>query len=211
VVRPSEIHSYVYCPRQFFFSHYMGRAPGLFERLRLLLGSLYHAVAGFIDKMRGYSVEEPITVDLGRVVMRGRPDSYMIGDDGTAVIIERKSGRGPRRGAWASDVLQAAAYAFMVLRRGMASKARLRIEYLGGGGATYDLEYEHVSLVLKAVEDIVYVKAYGVLPAANRSEAKCRACPFRRECYLLDEGLDDIEGDLVETGEWVKKLRIREL
>ncbi len=198
VVRPSEIHEFVYCPRLFFFDTHLGRERTLRERLRLLLGRLYHALLGLPDRLRGRIVEETLEVDLGRVIIRGRPDAYSI-EDGLARVVERKSSRPPRRGVWSSDSAQALTYAFMLARlHGVEAEAS--VEY-PTRRARARLDEEKVYYILRLIDDIVLVKAYGIVPKALRSPGKCARCPFREVCEALDE---DLDVDVYEPGEWLE-------
>ncbi len=200
-VYPSEIHEYVYCPRMLFFTHYIGRRRTLRERIRLLLGRLFHLFKSIPDRMRGYHLEEGLQVELGGGVrLRGRPDSYTV-DNGEALVIERKSGRGPRRGAWLSDSSQAAAYGFMISRRFQVARTRLRVEYLAGARESL-LDEDKIAQILRIVDEIVLVKRWGIVPYANRTKAKCGKCPFKNLCLEVDEMLA-VEGDLYEPGEWL--------
>ena len=200
-VYPSEIHEYVYCPRLYFFTLYMGRRRGIRERIRLLLGSLFHLLKSVPDRMRGFQVEERIEVSIGGVRLRGRPDAYNIAGD-SVTVIERKSSRPPRRGVWLNDAAQASAYGLMLARReGSGRSVRLRIEYPTVARES-ELDSEKVALVLRVLDEIVLVKKYGVLPSPRPSPGKCSRCPFRLECQLLEE--EKPEGDLYEPGSWLE-------
>ena len=197
VIRPSEIHEFVYCPRLFFFDYFLGRKRGLKERLRLLLGRLYHAFLSIPDRLKGRLVEETLEVDLGKVLIRGRPDAYSL-EDGRALVVERKSSRPPRRGVWSSDSAQALTYAFMLARlHGVDVEAR--VEYPTKTAGTR-LDEEKINWIIRIIDDIVLVKAYGIVPKALKSPRKCNKCPFREICKALDDGLDV---DVYEPGEWL--------
>jgi len=203
VVTPSEVHEFAYCPRLYFFNVHVGRERGLRERLRLLLGRLYHAIFSLRDRAAGRSVEESIEVELGGgVVVRGRPDAFSV-EDGRVLVVERKSSRPPRSGAWMSDAAQASVYAFMLTMIYGAREARIRVEYPGASRETV-LDPERVALVSRLIDDIVAVKVHGIVPWAARSERKCSRCPFRRECEILDEV--DVDGELYEPGSWLAGL-----
>ncbi len=201
VVTPSELRTFIYCPRLYFFERHLGRERGLRERLRLLLGRLFHALKGSLDRLRGYRVEEPFEAELGGVVLRGRPDSYRLDGD-VLVVVERKSGRAPRRGVWESDLVQAAAYALGLRASGRASwsNARLVLEYRDARREV-ELGSEVVALLLRAIDDLILVKEYGIVPAARRSRGRCSRCPFRLLCEELDRALPLPEpGE--EPGSW---------
>lgn len=205
-VYPSEIHEYAYCPRYYFFKAHLGRRLGIRERLRLLLGRLFHAVKGVPDRLHGRVVEERIEVEVGsNIVLRGRPDSYEV-RGGEILVIERKSGRGPSRGVWISDSAQASAYAFMLARLLGARSASIRIEYLHGG-RTARLDEGKVSTLLRLIDEIVLVREHGVVPHAKRSPGKCVKCPFKDVCDQLDEGLGEA---IEEPGVWLEGAHVDE-
>ncbi|MEB3774900.1 MAG: CRISPR-associated protein Cas4 [Desulfurococcales archaeon] len=203
-IYPSEIHEYAYCPRQYFFKKYLKAEPGLTTRLRLLLGRLFHLVNGVMDRIRGMRVEETREAIIGDVRLRGRPDSYKIEDD-VIRLIERKSGRKPRRGAWISDVMQATAYTLILSQTANARSAVLEIHYRDGVRIV-KLNEDLISGLLKAIDEVAMVKQYGIVPKALRSERKCSKCPFREECTALDEDLGDTA--IYEPGEWLEKQRV---
>ena len=205
VVKPSEVHTYAYCPRLYFFEIHSGRHRGPRERLRMLLGAILHRVLGVALRLRGYRVEEPLSAELGGVRVVGRADAVRI-EDGAVSVVERKSGRAPRRGAWASDVLQAAVYAILALRAEGASRATLRLEYRNGS-RVYELGDDLVSAALRAVDEVVLVKYHGIVPYANRGPRRCARCPFRGPCEELDRGLEDV-GEVYEPGAWLGGLSL---
>ena len=194
VVYPSEIHKYAYCPRQYFFSLYMPLPAPLHRRIRMLLGRLYHAILGWISRLRGYTTEEHIERKIGNVILRGRPDAYKRSGD-VLEIIERKSGRGPKKGVWLSDMLQASAYGFM-LRSGR-ERVILRVEYRSGSRLS-ELDSDKIGLLFKIIDEIVMVKKYGIVPHPNRSPKRCAVCPYRDVCEELDRVL--ASEDLYEPG-----------
>lgn len=208
IVLPSELHSFVYCPRYYFFERFMPHKRTLAERLRLFLGRLFHIFHGLFDKFRGYNVENPIVVSIGKVKIVGRPDSYMIKNDYLEVI-ERKSGKAPRRGAWLSDVVQASTYAFALSfnsERDLSTK--IKIQYRNKT-VTYDFNSDLVNIVLKVIEDLILVKYYGILPAANKGK-RCEKCPFREFCTLLEEdpSLNELRENLLEPGGWIAHMKV---
>lgn len=206
IVYPSEIHQYVYCPRQYFFRiHYPLPVP-LLRRLRMLLGRIYHALKRLRDSARGYIAEDTVEARMGGVLLRGRPDAYRIGEDRVEVV-ERKSGRGPRRGVWLSDMLQAAAYGYVLYTKTGGRRVLLTVEYRSGA-RTAELTSERLALLAKAIDEIVMVKVYGIVPYANRSPARCSKCPYRSLCEALDRELDPGDGSLYEPGKWVAERKI---
>ncbi len=158
-------------------------------------------------RLRGFRVEEPLEVRLGNVVLRGRSDALAL-RGGAVHVVERKSGRAPRRVAWPSDILQAAAYGFMALRLGMASDALLDIRYRDAS-YTYRLDSETVSAVLRAVDDVVEIKYWGIVGYPRRSRGRCSRCPYRALCESLDRELaPPEEGEVYEPGEWLARERL---
>ncbi|MCE4628296.1 MAG: CRISPR-associated protein Cas4 [Desulfurococcales archaeon] len=203
VVFPSEIHSFAYCPRKYFFQLYLEARPGLQQRVRMFLGTIYHAIKAFFSRRRGYMVESRVERKLGNIVIRGRPDAYRVGEDGVVEIVERKSGRGPRRGVWISDMLQVSAYGLVLSREG--ERVLLRVEYRSGSRVS-ELDTSKVAFLLDVIRDLVLVKRHGIVPAASRSEAKCSKCPFREVCEELDKVL--WSKDLYEPGRKIVEARV---
>jgi len=197
VVYPSEIHKFAYCPRQYFFTLYLPQPVPLSRRLRMLLGTIYHIVKAWLSKRKGYAAEERVEKRVGAVLIRGRPDAYRV-SEGTIEIVERKSGKGPRRGVWISDALQATAYGF-VLYRG-TERVLLRVEYRSGSRVGV-LDSEKIGLLLRVIDEIVLVKRHGIVPYANRSPARCAKCPYRDLCEELDRELS--AENLYEPGSWL--------
>jgi CRISPR-associated exonuclease Cas4 len=203
LVFPSEIHTYIYCPRYYFFEKHLLRRPSIKERLRMFLGTLFHLIKGFKDRIKGYSVESTISTIIGKVMIVGRPDSFKLRDN-TLEIIERKSGKGPKTSAWLSDLLQASAYAFVLAREKEEIRdIQITIEYRNKN-FNYSFTSDLADLVLKAVEDIILVKYYGIVPIALRGN-KCKKCPFKELCDLLDEDEDvkKVRDKLMEPGTWI--------
>ena len=159
---------------------------------------------GFIDRVRGRFVEEPLEARLGSYVFVGRPDSWRV-EGGRLIVTERKSGRGPRRGVWLSDAAQAAAYAFMLLRskvRG-ADEATLEVGYAFGGVRRLRLTDDLVDMVLRAAGEMRVVRE-GIVPYPYRVEAKCSICPYRAPCEELDrELMPPGGGEVYEPGGWL--------
>ncbi len=204
IVFPSEIHSFAYCPRKYFFELYIGRERSLLEKIRLFLGILFHKIKSIPDKMKGYNLEKSVTTIIGGVELRGRPDSFHYDSSNEKlVIIERKSGRSPRRGAWISDSLQVTAYGLML--RDLAETIELWVEYRDSRRFSR-LDSEKVGLLLKIIDDLILVKYYGIVPAAKRSARRCSRCPFRTICEELDSVLE--AEDLYEPGSILTKLNI---
>ncbi len=203
-IYPSEIRTFAYCPRLFFFESWLGKKARASDRLRALVGRLFHALWSLVDKIRGFKSESLIETVLGGVRLRGRPDSYLQAGE-EVVVVERKSGRGPVRGAWLSDVLQASAYALILSKTSGSRKARVIVRYRRGSGE-FSMSEELVGKLVKAIDDMVYVKKHGVVPAALRSEPKCGRCPYRMPCEELDRDLS-VGSDLYEPGSWLSRER----
>lgn len=202
VVRPSELRVYAYCPRLYFFETHIALERGLREKLRLALGRLTHIVIEFIAKIRGYTVEEPMEADLGKILLRGRPDYYKI-VNGRAIVFEIKTSRGPSKGIWLGDALQAIAYATMLLRRG-AREAVIVLDYRGSR-RILKVSGDHVVTLFKAMDEVRLVKEWGVIPFPDRGLSKCLRCRYADICYAIDRGAPE---GLEEPGSWVKGLKI---
>ena len=203
MIFPSEIHSFAYCPRKYFFQTYLEAKPGLRQRVRMLLGTIYHAIKAFISRRRGYTVETRVERRLGNIVIRGRPDAYRVGENGVVEIVERKSGKGPRKGVWISDMLQVSAYGLVLSGKG--ERVLLRVEYRSGSRIS-ELDTSKVAFLMDVIRDLVLVKKYGIVPAASRTEAKCSKCPFREVCEELDKVL--WSEDLYEPGKNIVETRV---
>ncbi|MEB2793842.1 MAG: CRISPR-associated protein Cas4 [Caldisphaeraceae archaeon] len=201
-IYPSEIHTYFYCPRMYFFETFIKKRRGFFSTLRLLIGRAFHFSFRLRDITKKFSYEVPLETSLGNVKIRGRPDAFRI-DGNEAYIIERKSSKAPYRGAWASDVMQATAYGIIISREKEIDEIKIEIRY-PTKKRLFSLDSYLVSNALKAISDMVLVKRYGIVPFANRGN-RCKKCPYREECFLLDK---NVEVELVEVGEWIKKISL---
>ncbi|MCX8166214.1 MAG: CRISPR-associated protein Cas4 [Acidilobaceae archaeon] len=197
LVYPSELRSYVYCPRLLFFEQHMGRRRRLLERLNLFLKKVYHVLLQIPAMLRGFRVEETIELDMGSYVLRGRPDEYKI-EGGKLRIIEIKTTKAPAEGAWLSDYLQAAAYAMILMHKEAVKEAYVEVKYMNRE-VRIQVKEEHLKLVRTAAEEVLAVKE-GIVPFANRSERKCTICPYREVCLVLGD-------EMGEMGEWVSKNR----
>ncbi len=205
-VYPSEVHEYAYCPRHYFFTLYTKPPRSLIERLRLLAGRLFHAFLGVGDRLRGYRVEETVEAEIGGVRLRGRPDSYSIDGD-ELTVIERKSGRRPRRGVWASDAMQATAYTVILGSGRGVRRARIIVHYRDGR-RVIDVNEDHVTSLLRIVDEIAMVKGYGVMPATVPGSLKCARCKFRDVCSIAEEAVGDHRDLLEEPGAWLRSVRV---
>jgi len=210
VIWPSEIHKLGYCPRLLFFEYNLPRRRGPWEVIRLLLGRIYHAILAVPLRLRGYSTENRMETRLGNVVLRGRADAVLLRGD-KAIVIERKSGRGPRREAWPSDVLQAGSYGVILARNSDVNEVILEIRYRERS-YRYILDSSISSAVLRAVDDVVKIKYWGIVGYPRRSKGRCSRCPFREVCEELDKALSPPdEGEIYEPGEWVERERLSSL
>ncbi len=204
IVYPSEIHSFAYCPRKYFFSLYMPAIPPFTTRLRMFLGTLFHLIKGVFSKMKGYKIEERIEYSLGNVKLRGRPDAFR--KNGTQLeIIERKSGKGPRKGVWLSDSLQVTAYGLML--KGEHEDVLLKVEYRRASRIS-KLDSEKIGLLMRVLDDIVLVKKHGIVPYADKKPSKCLKCPFKEICDLLDEMKDPEGEEIYEPGSYIAEKRV---
>jgi len=207
IVLPSKARSFTYCPRRYFFEVHLGRERGLLERARMLLGTLYHAVLGALDRLlRGRTVEEPVRARLGGYLIVGRPDAYQVDGD-TLLVVERKSGSAPRRGVWLSDMVQAVLYVVALRRSGVAAeRSVIELSYARGGSRVFEVDEDQVAIALKIIEDMMLAEE-GVVPAALPTPGKCSSCPFRLECEAVDEELAPPDGgELYEPGSWLSSL-----
>jgi len=197
VIRPSDLHTFGYCPRLAFFELYMPRRRGLLESLRLALGSLFHVLFHLRDRLTGFASEKNLTLKLNEnVTIVGRADALKL-SGGSAYIIERKSSRPPRRGAWVSDVIQASTYGIVVARSLGISDITVEIRY-PTTSRIFKLDSRLTSMALRAIDDYILVKRHGILPAAKRGR-RCLTCPYRDQCFSLDEPSVQLE----EPGSWL--------
>lgn len=191
---PSELRTYFYCPRLYFFEQHVKRRRGLAAELRLLLGSLAHLASSIIARLFGRRAEEEVEAELGQYLLRGRIDQLELSGR-SAKITELKTSSAPSQGAWTSDYMQALAYALMLSMTRGVEDVKIEIRYRNGR-AELEPRSEHVAHLLRAVEEAALVKYYGILPFANRSR-KCASCRYREECEELG---DD------ELGSWIAEL-----
>ncbi len=205
IIHPSELHSYFYCPRVYFFETHMKKKRGFLKRIRLLLGSIFHYTFRLRDIIKHYSYEIPVETDLGNVIIRGRPDAFKI-EENSAYIIERKSSKPPYKGAWISDIMQAAAYGVILIREKDLKNAKIEIRY-PNKSRVFDLNSELTSMLFKALDEMILIKYYNILPYAKRGN-RCNKCPYRNECFSLDDELENYINDLIEPGKWVEGLNM---
>ncbi len=202
IVRPSELRTYAYCPRLYFFETHIALKRGFREKLRLALGRVSHIVIEFIARIRGYNVEEPMEADLGKVLLKGRPDYYKV-IHGRAIVFEIKTSRGPSKGIWLGDALQAIAYATILLKRG-AREAVIALDYRGSR-RILRVSGDHVAMLFKTIDEVRLVKEWGVIPFPDRGLYKCLRCRYAGICYAIDR---DVPEGLEEPGSWVKGSKV---
>lgn len=184
-ITPSEVRTYTYCPRLFFYETYMSREKSFSEKLRLALGRLYHFILESLIRIRrrGALVEKSIERPLGNILLVGRPDAILPGKDHLQ-IVEIKSGKAPANGRpWHSDKMQLVAY-YMLLSGMVQKEIRTLLRYR-------DREFfvkitsNDITRFHKILEEIYYVKAYGIFPAAKYSPGKCQRCPYLTYCMIV--------------------------
>ncbi len=175
----------------------------LIQRIRLLLGSLFHIISSIKDRARGFIIEETIEAEIGYVRLRGRPDSYKIVGN-KLIIVERKSSKKPRPGVWISDLMQATAYSIILLHKNRDKVKDVELEmHYRDGTHKYKVKPENVHMLLKVIDDIIEIKKHGILPIALRGEKKCSKCPFREICFNIDSHNTIKISDIYETGSWL--------
>ncbi|MEM2629305.1 MAG: CRISPR-associated protein Cas4 [Acidilobaceae archaeon] len=200
VITPSEVRTYTYCPRLYFFEVHVKLGKPLKSKIRMLLGRILHYFREIIARLRGFTVEELIEVDIGPYIMRGKPDYYRV-EDGEVFIVEVKSSRGPHTGAWFSDYMQGVAYGFILSRvRRNIREVNVEIKYMRST-ARIKVNSEHIALLARILDEINIIKVHGILPYPNRSQAKCNRCIYRDICFKLDEYL---EVNIEEPGSWIR-------
>jgi len=194
VLHPSTLADFVYCPRLPFFNHYRLAKPGLKERLRLLLGKLYHFFKlGFEEGVKDELIEVDVK-EVEGVKLAGRPDCYRLEDE-VIILEEVKSGRAPRRlgrfhvKAWDSDVIQALAYAYMLQSK--YNKQVLLVIRYRDGAAFFNFTEELRQGLIKTIIDYRDMVNHKLLFDVKRT-AKCSRCRYDRLCELLEEELAEI-------------------
>ncbi len=200
VIRASELRLYTFCPRLYFFeTHVRARRPFSME-IKLMMGKLLHIVQDLLARLRGYRVERLLEVDMGSFRLRGRPDHYMVRGS-TVIVVEFKSGRGPRIGAWLSDVVQVVAYALILAKLGYANVIGV-IRYRRSSHI-FKVTHEYIPMLLRIVDEVNLVRDHGLVPYPLRSYRKCTACIYKIECFTMDRELNI---DLEEPGSWLKNI-----
>jgi hypothetical protein len=60
---------------------------------------------------------------------------------------------------------------------------------------------------MRALDEMLLVKYNKILPYAKRGN-RCNSCPYKKECFLLDEGLELERQELFEPGKWIENLNL---
>ena len=155
------------------------------------------------DLLRGYREEVELNATMGSVGIRGRADAVKRGPD-RIVVVERKSSSPPARGAWVSDVLQAAAYAYALKAGGADQPIEIEVVY---PGATRKILFNSdlMSMLARAIDELVLVQERGIVPAPKRGK-RCLRCPYREPCEMLDQYL--YADEVYEPGGWLKDFNV---
>ena len=171
-MRPSELKSFAFCPRKFFFDYHLEKRVTLEQRIKMLVGKLWHII---IEAFTKGEKEKDARGRFGKAIVVGRADVVT-----EEAVIEIKKNKGPREGAWFSDVMQAALYAVV------EEKEKVVIKYINKE-VEIPLEEGLVNR-LASVIDLMNLVKQGYLPPPFRSRW-CKKCPWRELCEMLgDEG-----------------------
>ncbi|MEB3756498.1 MAG: CRISPR-associated protein Cas4 [Desulfurococcales archaeon] len=192
---PTEIKTFFYCPRLYFFELYLRKKPPVERRIRMVLGSFYHMMKKYISLLKGREAEKTVSAELGNYILTGRMDALEVREQ-EVVIHEYKSGKGPREGAWLSDYMQALTYAFINIRKG-SNRVRIELHYRAKT-VNFGIDSESVELLLRALSDMYLIKKHGILPDPNPTPRKCIKCPYREVCEKISE-----DGAIAS---WVKEI-----
>jgi len=184
VVRPSDLNSFVYCPRRSYIDYYLGMHRTLIQRFKMLLGKFIHILYRLFRS--GFIREELFKVDVYGldVILVGRPDAYKI-HDGYMVLEELKTGRSPKRylhgvRVWLSDLIQVLAYAYMLSRMYNPGKIIVRVVYRDHNDTfQYNIAYENLLFC--------YLERYkrlvnGWVPPPLNHPGKCSKCRYKEIC-----------------------------
>ncbi len=165
--------SFAFCPRKFFFDYHLGERITLEQRIKMLVGKLWHLI---IERFIKGEKEKETKGRFGNVVVIGRADVVT-----EEAIVEIKKNRGPRDGAWFSDVMQAVLYAII------EEKEKVIIRYLNKE-VEIKLEEKLVNQAVMLIDLMNLVKK-GYLPPPFRSRW-CSKCPWREICETLGDEWD---------------------
>ncbi len=142
-------------------------------KVRMLLGKLWHLLVEIF--MKGEK-EVGVKGEINGMEVVGRADG--VTDD---AVIELKSGRGPKDGAWYGDYLQALTYAYLFNKNKIIIKYRdseVVIEVTEDDFERLKIEVERYKLIVE-----------GYLPPPKRSKW-CEKCPFKDLCEELGDEWD---------------------
>ena len=178
VVRPSEIRTFAFCPRLYFFEKHVAKAEELMSikeliesKIRMTLGKAFHFIVELVEEGEK---EKGFEATFAWYKVRGRPD--IVQND---KVVEVKSSDGPKDGAWYGDYLQASLYAAVF------DKEKVVIKYRNG-----ERELEPDEEELLSVLQLMELVEQGYLPPPKRNKW-CSSCPFRELCEALGEEGDD--------------------
>jgi len=183
-VRPSDLRTMAFCPRLLFFEMHLEKEISLRQRLRMLLGKMWHAIM------------ELLLVQEREVVIEGEIDGFEISGraDGLKdeAVIELKSGRAPSDGVWYGDFLQALSYAVLLHKNKIIVKYRDK-------EVSMDINEAHKDELVEALRKLSLI-ADGYLPPPKRNKW-CSKCPYKELCEELGDEWDDWFGKIP----WIKK------
>ncbi len=173
VILPSELHKFVFCPKQFLFDKKLKRKPPLKRRILILIGKIKH----YLYIKRGYKKEHLLEAEIPwlNAVLIGKPDAFKVKDN-VIILEELKNRNGPLNGAWDSDVIQALAYAYL-LKENYGKNVKITIIYKN---RKVEVPYNEALLKL-CLADYVAVAIGASVPIAKKS-GKCRWCQYQAEC-----------------------------
>ncbi len=181
----TDIRTFFYCPRLYFFQEHLKEKPvSPRQRVRLLLGRLYHVYKRLKGRLKGWKTEEQGYIELGSISIHGRADAVERGGE-TLLVHEYKSGKAPRRGVWLSDLMQAVAYAFIFSRKTATRELLVQIHYRDKSIRS-SVDTDTIAIFMRALEDMYIIKKHGVLPDPNPSPGKCSRCPFSGICKMME-------------------------
>ncbi len=167
---------------------------------------MFHLLFRVSDAAKGLRSEEPLLATIGSVELRGRADAIKVTEKAVH-IIERKSSRPPSRGAWISDVVQAASYAIQyAYTSGSPRDIDITIEVrYPSARRLFRLTDDIKTMTLRSIDEVSLLKRAGVVPYAKRGR-RCARCPYKGICEALDSGLESQYQD--ELGLWLRDLNI---
>lgn len=153
----------------YFFERHLGKETTLYQRIRMFLGRIWHALLEALEE----EAEVEVRGELAGTEVVGKAD--VVKED---AVVEIKSGDGPSDGAWYGDYLQASIYAALLGRKKVIIKYR-------NGERTFEVDLEELERVL----ELFKLVAEGYLPPPKRSKW-CSKCPYKDLCDALGDGWD---------------------